>query len=524
MDMKLISMQTKLGTALEQLVIIKVLGFMKNYAVELQDISKTFPGVRALDNVSMKVVSGEVHALVGENGAGKSTLIKILAGVIHADPRSGLIKIFGEETLLKNPASAQDLGISVIYQEFNLLPYLRVGENIFLGRLPENKLGFVDWQKVNDDATKILNSLNLDIDPRELVIDLSVAEKQIVEIAKALSLEAKIIIMDEPSAVLAGEELEHLFDVIEALKAQGITVIYISHRLDEIFHIADRATVLKDGKVMGTLITKEAEKSELIKLMIGRTLEETFPKSKNGKGDVILEARKISSKFKIQDISFELHEGEVLGLAGLVGSGKTELARALFGIDKLQTGEILINGSSERNLTPQKAVGLGISLVPEDRKLQGLVLHLSIKKNISLPVLKNLKKFGLMNSKLEEVYIDNYIKALSIKTPNSDIEVQQLSGGNQQKVVVAKWLGTNPKVIILDEPTRGIDVGTKKEMYTIIRDLAEQGTGVIMMSSELIEILGMSDRILVMRDGSIAGELTRNEASEEKILRLAIGE
>ncbi len=497
---------------------------MSDYLIELIDITKTFPGVRALDNVSMKVISGEVHALVGENGAGKSTLIKILAGVFRPDGNKSVIKIAGEEVELNNPIIAQECGVSVIYQEFNLLPYLSVTENIFLGRLPTKKSGIIDWKKANSNASEILLSLNLDIDPRTFLKDLSVAQKQIVEIGKALSLNARIIIMDEPSAVLAGEELNYLFEVIRSLKERGITVVYISHRLDEIFEIADRATVLKDGKLVGTLKIQDAEKSELIEMMIGRTLDETFPKSSNGTGKKILEVKNISTKNLINNVSFILHKGEVLGIAGLVGSGKTELARALFGVDSLTNGQIIIDEKTVKNIDPKKAVELGIGLVPEDRKSQGLVLKLSIKKNITLPVLKFFTKIGLIKKNLEIKYVKDHMQALEIKAPGINTVVQQLSGGNQQKVVVAKWLGTNPNVFILDEPTRGIDVGTKKEMYNIIRDLAEDGAGVIMMSSELLEILGMSDRILVMHQGEIAGELKSDEASEERILRLAIGE
>jgi len=497
---------------------------MSDYIIELSDITKTFPGVKALDNVFMKIISGEVHALVGENGAGKSTLIKILAGVFHPDGKNGLIKIAGKEVNLDNPIIAQECGVSVIYQEFNLLPYLSIAENIFLGRLPTKKSGIIDWKKANSDANEILLSLNLDIDPRTFLKDLSVAQKQIVEIAKALSLKARIIIMDEPSAVLAGEELNYLFDVIRSLKERGITVVYISHRLNEIFEIADRATVLKDGKIVGTLKIQDAKKSELIEMMIGRTLDETFPKSANGKGKKILEVKNISTKNLIYNVSFVLHKGEVLGVAGLVGSGKTELARALFGIDPMTKGEIIIDDKTINNFYPKKAVNLGISLVPEDRKSHGLVLKLSIRKNITLPVLNFFTKIGLIRKNSELKYVNDYVEALDIKAPGINKIVQQLSGGNQQKVVVAKWLGTNPKVFILDEPTRGIDVGTKKEMYNIIRDLAEEGAGVIMMSSELLEIIGMSDRILVMHQGEIAGELKSDEASEERILRLAIGE
>ncbi len=497
---------------------------MSDDALELENITKTFPGVRALDNVSFRCSCGEIHALVGENGAGKSTLINIIAGVMLPDHGSGSMRVFGKEVKFRSPAEAQRAGIGVIYQEFNLLPWLSVAENILVSQLPVNKLGLVSRRKMVEAARGPLSSLGMPIDLTLKVIDLSVAEQQVVEIAKALSLNARIMIMDEPSAVLAGHELENLFNVLRALKAQGITVIYISHRLDEIFEIADRATVLKDGKVMGTLTIKEADKSTLIRLMIGRSLEDTFPASRNPAGEVVLASRNLSSGKKVRNVSFELHKGEILGVAGLVGNGQAELARTLFGIDKIDAGEIIIDGKQVKSLDPQTAVDFGIGLVPEDRKTQGLVLSLSIRKNITMPIVGNLTRMGMIDNLRETGIVNQQVEALEIKTHNLDQDVQNLSGGNQQKVVLAKWLSTQPKVIILDEPTRGIDVGTKMEMYHIMRSLAEKGTGILMISSELPEILGMSDRILVMRDGAIAGELSKDEATEESILRLAIGE
>ena len=497
---------------------------MSDDALELENISKTFPGVRALDNISFRCTVGEIHALVGENGAGKSTLINIIAGVMPPDHGSGSMRVFGKEVKFRSPAEAQRAGIGVIYQEFNLLPGLTVAENIWVSQLPVNKLGLVSRRKMAEAARGPLSTLGMPIDLTLKVIDLSVAEQQVVEIAKALSLNARIMIMDEPSAVLAGHELENLFNVLRALKAQGITVVYISHRLDEIFEIADRATVLKDGKVMGTLTIKEADKSTLIRMMIGRSLEDTFPGSKNQVGEAVMTCRNLNSGKKVRNISFELHKGEILGVAGLVGNGQAELARTLFGIDQIDAGEIIIDGKHIKSLDPQTAVDIGIGLVPEDRKTQGLVLSLSIRKNITMPILGNLTRMGMIDNQRETGIVNQQVEALEIKTHNLDQEVQNLSGGNQQKVVLAKWLSTQPKVIILDEPTRGIDVGTKMEMYNIMRSLAEKGTGILMISSELPEILGMSDRILVMRDGAIAGELSKDEATEESILRLAIGE
>lgn len=497
---------------------------MTDYALELENISKTFPGVRALDNVSFRCTVGEIHALVGENGAGKSTLINIVAGVMPPDPGSGSMRVFGKEAKFRSPAEAQREGIGVIYQEFNLLPWLSVAENILLSQLPVNRLKLVDRKKMIASAREPMASLGMPIDPTLKVIDLSVAEQQVVEIAKALSLKARIMIMDEPSAVLAGHELENLFNVLRALRDQGITVVYISHRLEEIFEIADRATVLKDGKVMGTLTIKEADKSTLIRMMIGRSLEDTFPASRNSAGEPVLVCRNLNAGKKVRDVSLNLHRGEILGVAGLVGSGQTELARTIFGIDRIDSGVMIVDGKKIKNLDPQKAVDLGIGLVPEDRKTQGLVLSLSIRKNMTLPIIKTLTRLGLIERRQETNIVEQHVAALEIKAASYDQEVNSLSGGNQQKVVLAKWLGTHPKVIILDEPTRGIDVGTKMEMYHIMRGLAEKGTGILMISSELLEILGMSDRILVMRDGAIAGVLGKEEATEESVLRLAIGE
>ncbi len=498
---------------------------MAELALEMRNITKTFPGVQALDHVSFSCRVGEIHALVGENGAGKSTLMKILAGALQPDPESGEITLKGKRVDLTSPAEAQRLGVSIIYQEFNLLPWLSVAENILLGRLPRNAFGVVNWKRVYAEAQKPLDALGLSLDLRAPVIDLSVAQQQIVEIAKALSLQSDLMIMDEPSAVLAGHELERLFELIRMLRSHGVTVIYISHRLDEVFEIADRATVLKDGQVMGTLDVRETDSTTLIRMMVGRTLDETFPTVANGKGEPALAVKNLScSRLGLKDISFTLNRGEILGLAGLVGAGRSEMARALFGIEPIDSGEIWVNGKRAHIRNPQDAVGLGIGFVPEDRKTQGLVLSLSTRQNLTLSILDRLTNLGLLDERRERQVVQKAISDLAIKTPSPEQEVQYLSGGNQQKVVLAKWLTANPQVIILDEPTRGIDVGTKVEMYHLMRELARRGTGVIMISSELPEILGMSDRILVMSRGRIMGELNHAEATEERILKLAIGE
>lgn len=498
---------------------------MAELALEMRNITKTFPGVRALDHVSFSSQAGEIHALVGENGAGKSTLMKILAGALLPDHDSGEIILRGKRAQLYTPADAQRLGIAIIYQEFNLLPWLSVAENILLGRLPRTRAGLVDWKRVNAQAQAALDRLGVSLDASTRVVDLSVAQQQIVEIAKALSLQSDLLIMDEPSAVLAGHELERLFEIIRSLKNQGVTVIYISHRLDEVFEIADRATVLKDGQVMGTVNARETDKATLIRMMVGRTLDETFPSVGAVDHEPVLVVKQLTApRAGLHDISFTLNRGEILGFAGLVGAGRTELARVLFGIAPYSAGEIRLNGQSVRLASPQHAVELGVGLVPEDRKTEGLVLSLSVRQNVTLPLLGRLTRWGMVDDRRERAVLDKVVRDLAIKTPNVEQEVQYLSGGNQQKVVLAKWLSVKPQVIILDEPTRGIDVGTKVEMYHLMRQLAQQGTAIIMISSELEEILGMSDRIVIMARGRIVGELSHADATEEKILTLAIGE
>ncbi len=498
---------------------------MAEFALEMLHITKRFPGVLALDDVSFSCRPGEIHALVGENGAGKSTLMKILAGVYHPD--EGEIHFKGKPVHLDSPGEAHRQGIGIIYQEFNLLPWLSVAENILLGDLPKNRLGLVDWSRAHEMARRALDRLGVSLDLRDRVIDLSVAQQQLVEIAKVLSLhtDLQVIIMDEPSAVLAGHELEQLFDVIRTLKEQGITVIYISHRLDEVFEIAERVTILRDGRVVGTDEVVNLDKPRLINMMVGRALDETFPAAKGKTGDIFLEVKNLSStKLGLKDIHFNLRRGEILGLAGLVGAGRSELAVALFGVAPVDTGEVWFDGQRIPLGNPRKTILLGIALVPEDRKQQGLILSQSLRNNISLVILDRLRDFLFINDKKEYEVVRKQVEDLNIKTPSLEQEVGYLSGGNQQKVVLGKWLCSRPKLIIMDEPTRGIDVGAKAEIYQLMRRLADQGTGIIMISSELPEVIGMSDRILVMCRGHIAGELTRAEATEERILTLAVGE
>jgi ribose transport system ATP-binding protein len=496
---------------------------MPDPALEMVHITKTFPGVVALDDVTFSCNPGEVHALVGENGAGKSTLMKILAGALRPD--KGEIRLRGTAVRLNTPAEAQRLGIGIIYQEFNLLPWLSVVENILLGRLPKTQLGAVDWNQAFQKAQSGLDRLGICLDLRDRVLDLSVAQQQLVEIAKVLSLNSSVIIMDEPSAVLAGHELEQLFTVIRTLKDQGVTVIYISHRLDEVFDIGDRVTVLRDGQTVGSDETANLDKSALVRMMVGRTLDETFPKSSGQIGDACLEVKHLSSsKLGLKDISFTVCKGEILGLAGLVGAGRSELAMALFGVAPVDSGEVWFNGQRLRSGSPRRTIPLGMALVPENRKEQGLVLGQSVRSNVSLVIIERLRGALLIDERREREAVQKQVADMGIKTPTLDERVGFLSGGNQQKVVLAKWLCSGPKCIIMDEPTRGIDVGTKAEIYRLMRELANRGTSIIMISSELPEIIGMSDRILVMSRGRIAGELKREAATEERILTLAIGE
>lgn len=491
-------------------------------ALQMRAITKTYPGVRALDGVDFNVLPGEVHALLGENGAGKSTLMKILAGAQPMD--SGEILIDGKPVTIVSPQAAMDLGISIIYQEFNLVPYMTAGENIYLGREPSSTLpGTVDFGKLFSDSQKVIDDLGVSLSARTLVADLSVAQQQMVEIAKATSRKSRIIAMDEPSATLTDHELESLFRLIRQLKKQGVSIIYISHRLEEVFEIADRATVFRDGQFVGTVNVADTNREEIIKLMVGRELTETMPKRSAELGEPALSVKGLNRGKSIRNVSFTVRKGEVLGLAGLVGAGRTEVARAIFGADPIESGEIVLEGKKVSIHSPQDAINLGIGLVTEDRKAQGVVLGMAVRENITMAKLSAVSLLGIVSRNKERQVAKQYVEDLLIKTPTIEQEVQNLSGGNQQKVVLAKWLFTKSKVLIFDEPTRGIDVGAKTEIYNLMNRLAEQGVAIIMISSELPEILGMSDRILVMHEGRIAGELSRDEATQEKIMHLATG-
>lgn len=495
---------------------------MKNDVIlKMHRIRKTFPGVVALDDVHFELRKGEVHILLGENGAGKSTLVKILSGAYQKT--GGQIFLYGQETDIRNPKHAQEFGISIIYQEFNLVPHLSAGENIFLGRESTLNLGVIDQKKIFESAQKILNDLGVEINARSLVKELGVAQQQMVEVAKALSLDAKILIMDEPTSALTEHEIKELFATIRRLKEKDVSIIYISHRLEELFEIGDRITVLRDGKYIGTHAISEITRPELIRMMVNRELKEQFPKQKTKRGKEVLRIEDLSRNGMLENISFSLHCGEVLGIAGLLGSGRTELARFIFGVDKVDSGRIYIKGKLQKIKSPRSAINLGIGFLTEDRKSQGLIMILSLKENVCLPSVKRLSKLGIVNVKEENRAANQYVKELRIKTPGLNQKVMYLSGGNQQKVVMSKWLCSKADIFIFDEPTRGVDVGSKVEIYQLMNQLTAEGVAIIMISSELPEILGMSDRILVMHQGKIAGEFSAEEATQEKILHRALG-
>lgn len=491
---------------------------MTEHVLEMLDITKRYPGVVALDKARLQLRSGEVHCLVGENGAGKSTLMKVLAGAISKD--EGRILIAGEECDYQTPLQASKLGISMIHQEFNLAPQLSVAENIFLGRAP-SKRGVIQWRQMHDMARNALAMLDSDLDPGRLVATLSVAEQQMVEIAKALSINARILVMDEPSATLTDHELQSLFEIMTKLYRQGMGIIYISHRLEEIFTIGHRVTVMRDGHWIDTQELCDVTRENLIRMMVGRELQDEFPPRDVEKGEVRLQVEELSRKGSFHPLSFNIRAGEVVGLTGLVGSGRTEVARALFGADPATSGSVYVDGEEVRARTPRQAIARGIGLLTEDRKGQGLILGMSVRNNISLANMKATQRGALLSPSKEKAIAESYVKDLQIKTPHVEEIVHHLSGGTQQKVVLAKWLLTDSKVLIFDEPTRGVDVGAKVEIYRLINSIAAQGVAVLIITSELPEALGMCDRLLVMREGHLMGALDVEEADQEKIMALA---
>ena len=489
---------------------------MQDYILSLKNISKEFPGVKALDNVSINIPRGTIHGLVGENGAGKSTLIKVLAGIYQ--PNAGEVILEGQSHTFESPIEARQAGISVVHQEIKLAEPLTVAENMFLGNI-QLKGGLVDWKGMRQRAQQIVDDLGMDIDINAQVSSLTVAKKQIVEIMHAINNNSKILIMDEPSAVLTDRELEVMFRIVKQLREKGITIIYISHRLDEVFDLCNNVSVLRDGQHIDTVPIENVTRQGLINMMVGREMGQEYPKEPAVLGDTILEVKNLSRGI-LKDISFEVKAGEVFGISGLVGAGRTELARAVLGIDKPETGEVYVRGKKVNYRQFADAIKDGLGLVPEDRKLQGLVQIMSIKRNTTLVNLKRVIKTGIIRNKLEADLSEEYANKLRVVRPSNETEVQYLSGGNQQKVVIAKWLFQNTEILFLDEPTRGIDVGAKAEIYRLINQMVKEGKTIIMISSEMPEILGMCDRIMVLHEGHKMGELDAKEATQEKIMAM----
>jgi ribose transport system ATP-binding protein len=496
---------------------------MTGAAVRMQGVSKSFGGVLALDNVDFELKPGEIHALAGGNGAGKSTLMKILVGVHQ--PETGVVAINGETAHLASPHDALTLGIAMIFQEFSLVPTLTVAQNIYLARERRTSRGFLDDQASVDGAERIFREMGVDIDPRQRLEDLGTAQWQLTEIAKALSHHATILIMDEPTASLAKGEADRLFALMRGLTAQGIAIVYVSHRIEEIFAIADRVTVLRDGRRVVTSTIAETTPEQVIENIVGRHMESAFewrPRDVTRNGTPLLQVRDLRVPPRLKGVTFELYEGEILGLAGLMGSGRSEAARALFGIDRLQGGEIRVRGTRVDIRDPRDAIRAGLALVPEDRRQQGLVLEHSVRTNLQLPLLDRFSRHGWIDDPKGAAIARELVTRLDIKTPSIDQPVLQLSGGNQQKVVLAKWMGTEPSIYVMDEPTAGVDIGTKVDIFTMMRDAADSGKGVIFISSEFPELLAVCDRVLVLRDGAVERSLDRRAIRDEESLHLAV--
>jgi ribose transport system ATP-binding protein len=488
--------------------------------LRMEGICKKFPGVQALSNVDLNLNAGEVHCLVGENGAGKSTLIKILAGAYKKD--EGKILLNGKEVDITNPHVGRMLGVSVIYQELGLVPSLNVAENIFLGNEIYHRTGTINWKKTKEEAKNLLNTLGIDFPVETLVRKLSVAHQQFVTTARALSVKSIILVMDEPSAVLSGKELDLLFETIKRLKKMGMGIIYISHRLAEVFEIGDRITILRDGNKVHEAKVSEIDMDQVVKHMVGREIKEYFFKEKFSFGENVLTIKNLQRAGVLHDINFQLRKGEILGISGLVGAGRTELARAIAGIDAVDKGEILLKGQKVRIRSPLEALNLGIGSIPEDRKKYGLLLERSVEENVSLPILHRFSKFGIIKFKKLFETVKYYIDYLRIRTPSFSQLANNLSGGNQQKLVLAKWLASKCEILIMDEPTRGVDVGAKVEIYHLMNDIVKGGGAIVFISSELPEVLSMSDRILVMCEGRITKELIPKETTQEEILQYSL--
>ena len=490
-----------------------------SFLLKAEAIDKSFPGVHALDEVDFDLKPGEVHVLLGENGAGKSTLMKIFSGTLTKD--KGRILIQDQEVDIENPHHARNLGIGMVYQELSSVPSLSVAENIFLGRLPKRSTGTVHWSRLFKEAKNLFDDFGVHVDPQQRVRALGMAERQLVEIAKALSINVQILLLDEPTSALSEEERERLFDIIRHLQEKGVGIIYVSHRLDEVPHIGQRVTVLRDGKNIGTLSVKQADESALIRMMVGRDLKELFPKEEVKLGREILKIQDLNVKGKLNNINLNLHEGEILGISGLMGAGRTELARALFGIDKIESGHIFINGKEVSISSPREAIDLGVGYLTENRR-DGLVPRLHVSANITLASLRELRRLGFLHRRNEKNLSEKYIKELNIHTSGLKQKVEFLSGGNQQKVALAKWICSHSRIMIFDEPTRGIDVGSKTEVFRLMSQLAKRGVGFIMISSDIPEVMAIADRILVMCRGSITAEFKRGKATQEDILRYAV--
>jgi ribose transport system ATP-binding protein len=489
--------------------------------ITMQNIHKAFGKNKVLTGVDFDLREGEVHALMGENGAGKSTLMNILTGLHQRD--QGTIMINGKETYFSNPKKAEQNGIAFIHQELNIWPDMTVLENLFIGKEMKSKFGFLNSKQMKTLAKSRFKKLSVDIPLDQEAGRCSVGQQQMIEIAKALMTNAEVIIMDEPTAALTEREIQKLFEVIHSLRKEGVSIVYISHRMEEIFTICDRITVMRDGKTVDTKPIPETNFDEVVRKMVGRELTDRFPKRNPIPGEIVLEVKNVTRKGVFENVSFSVRSGEIVGVSGLMGAGRTEIMRAIFGLDPLDSGEIWINGKREVIKAPHQAVKLGIGFITEDRKDEGLVLDFSIRENMALPNLFSFAPKGLIDQKSEQEFVDLLIKRLMIKTESSETSAGNLSGGNQQKVVIAKWIGIGPKVLILDEPTRGVDVGAKREIYQLMNELTDRGVAIIMVSSELPEILGMSDRVLVVHEGRISGELAKHEATQEKIMTLATG-
>jgi len=491
------------------------------YLLRMEGITKTFPGVRALDDVHLEVEPATVHALMGENGAGKSTLMKVLIGMYHPD--KGTITFQGQPVQIADTAAALRLGISMIHQELSPVPEMEVYENIYLGREPRNRIGLIDKRRMVEQTRQLFAKWDININPRAVMKHLSVAQTQMVEIAKAISYDARLIIMDEPTSAITEREVDHLHRMIRSLRESGVAIIYITHKMDEVFRISDRVTVFRDGRHVATLPAAELDRGKLISLMVGRELTHMFPKEHAEIREVALSVRGMTRKGKIEDITFDARRGEILGIAGLMGSGRTEVLEGIFGVARLDAGEIWVNGKRVEIREPADAIRAGLGLLTEDRKLTGIMGVLSVRDNMAIASLKRFSPAGFLDMRRMDAACRAQRDALAIKTPSLQQLVKLLSGGNQQKVLVARWLLTSPDILMIDEPTRGIDVGAKAEIHRLMSTLAAQGKAIIMVSSEMPEILGMSDRVLVMHEGRITGEFTRDEVTQEKIMAAATG-